>query len=108
MAARTLITAPSTARRGEVIAIRVLIAHPMETGFRPGPDGRVLPRDIIRRFECRYSGEAVFVAELHPSVSANPYLAFHTVAGESGTLEFEWRGDNGFLHVERQQLTVSA
>ena len=104
--ARTLIQAPASARRGEVIAVRATIAHPMETGYRPGADGRVLPRDIIRRFTCRYEGEVVFAAELAPAISANPYLAFHLLATESGTLEFEWQGDNGFSQVERRTLQV--
>ncbi|MBI5277904.1 MAG: thiosulfate oxidation carrier complex protein SoxZ [Burkholderiales bacterium] len=105
--ARTLIHMPATAARGAVIEIRAVIAHPMETGYRPGSDGRVLPRDIIRRFACRYDGETVFSAELHPAISANPYLAFHTVATASGTLEFEWTGDNGFAQVERVKLEVA-
>ena len=48
--ARTLLTVPKAAKRGEVIEIRALIAHPMETGFRANSNGRVEPRDIIRRF----------------------------------------------------------
>ena len=107
MAARTLIQLPTSARRGDVIEVRVLIAHPMETGYRPGADGQVLARDILRRFTCRYNGEAVFGAELHPAISANPYLAFHTLATESGTLEFEWQGDNGFAQTERRSLQVT-
>ena len=105
--ARVLLQVPASARRGEVIELRATIAHPMETGYRPGSDGRPLPRDILRRFTCRYNGEVVFSAELHPALSANPYLAFHTVATESGTLEFEWTGDNGFAQVERRPITVS-
>ena len=106
--ARALITVPKTARRGEVIEIRALIGHPMETGYRPGADGKVLARDIIRRFVCRYNGAQVFGAELHQAISANPYLAFHTVATESGTLEFRWEGDNGFLQTETAALEVTA
>jgi len=105
--ARTLIQLPATARRGEVIEVSALIAHPMETGYRPGTDGRVLPRDIVRRFACRYNGELVLAAELHPAIAANPYLAFHTVATDSGTLEFEWTGDQGFRQVERRPLQVT-
>jgi sulfur-oxidizing protein SoxZ len=106
--ARALIHMPATARKGEVIEIRALIGHPMETGFRPGVDGKVLPRDIIRQFTCRYNGETVFSAELHPAISANPYFAFYTVATESGTLEFSWQGDNGFAQTEKMPITVSA
>ncbi|MBC5766516.1 thiosulfate oxidation carrier complex protein SoxZ [Ramlibacter albus] len=105
--ARVLITLPPNPRKGEVMELRVLIAHVMESGFRPGADGRTLPRDIIRRFSCRYNGETVFSAELSPAISANPYLSFHTVATESGTLEFEWQGDNGFSQVERRALQVA-
>lgn len=104
--ARTLINAPATARRGDVIEIRTLIAHPMETGYRSGPEGRMLPRDIIRRFTCRYDNELVFAADLHPAIAANPYLAFHTVATATGTLVFTWEGDNGFVQTEAHRITV--
>ena len=105
--ARALINMPKTARRGEVIEIRALIGHPMETGYRPGADGVVQQRDIIRQFSVRYNGEQVFAAELHPAISANPYIAFHTVATESGTLEFSWKGDNGFSQTETVAITVA-
>jgi sulfur-oxidizing protein SoxZ len=106
--ARALIHIPANAKRGEIIEIRALIGHSMETGYRVGADGKVLARDIIRSFACRYNGEQVFGAELHQAISANPYIAFFTVATESGTLEFTWQGDNGFAHTEKMNLTVSA
>jgi sulfur-oxidizing protein SoxZ len=105
--ARALINAPTTAKRGEVIEIRATIGHPMETGFRPGDDGKLLPRNIIKRFTCRYNGEAVFSAELFSAISANPYLAFHTVATDSGTLALTWEGDNGFAQTETIKLSVT-
>lgn len=105
--ARTLIHAPTTARKGEVIEIRTLIAHPMETGYRAGSDGRTLPRDIIRRFACRYNGELVFSADLYPAISANPYLAFNVLASASGTISFTWEGDNAFAQTENVNITVS-
>ena len=80
----------------------------METGFRAGEDGKVLPRNIIQTFSCRYNGELVFSAELFSAVSANPYIAFHTVATESGTLVLSWEGDNGFSQAESIQLAVTA
>ncbi|HSC01109.1 MAG TPA: thiosulfate oxidation carrier complex protein SoxZ [Burkholderiaceae bacterium] len=105
--ARTLIHMPTTARKGEVIEIRTLIAHPMETGYRAGADGRTVPRDIIRRFACRYEGELVFSADLYPAISANPFLAFSVTAEASGTLTFTWEGDNGFAQTESAAITVS-
>lgn len=106
--ARTLINAPSTAKRGEVIEVRTTIAHPMETGFRPGEDGKIVPRNIIQTFSCRYNGEPVFSAELFSAVSANPYIAFHVLATDGGTLVLNWEGDNGFSQTETIKLTVTA
>ncbi|HTE15107.1 MAG TPA: thiosulfate oxidation carrier complex protein SoxZ, partial [Burkholderiales bacterium] len=57
-------------------------------------------------FACSYNGVEVFRAELHPSVSANPYIQFTTVATESGTLEFSWSGDNGFSARETVRISV--
>ena len=105
--ARTLLTVPATAKRGEVIEIKTLIAHVMETGFRPDASGQIKPRDLISRFACRYNGELVFSADLYPAVAANPYIAFHTVATESGTISLEWEGDNGFKQTESVTITVT-
>ena len=104
--ARTLINAPRTAKRGEVIEIRATIGHPMETGYRPDDNGKILARDIIKKFSCRYNGELVFSAELFSAVAANPYLAFNTIATDSGTLALTWEGDNGFSQTETLTLTV--
>ena len=68
--ARVLINLPAQARRGEVIEIKTLIAHPMETGYRVGPTGAAIPRDIINRFLCTYNGAEVFRAELFPAIAA--------------------------------------
>lgn len=105
--ARALINVPKTAGAGEVVEIKALIAHPMETGYRPGPGGRLLPRDIIRRFTCTYDGEVVFSADLHPAMAANPYIAFTTTATVTGPLTFTWEGDNGFSQTETATLTVA-
>ena len=105
--ARTLINIPPTAKRGEVIEIRATIGHPMETGFRPGEDGKILPRNIIQRFSCSYNGELIFSAELYSAIAANPYVSFFTTAQTSGTLALTWEGDGGFSQTENVTLTVT-
>jgi sulfur-oxidizing protein SoxZ len=105
--ARVLLQVPATAPKGAVVEIRTLIQHPMETGFRVGASGEVLPRDIIRRFVCTWNGEERFRAELHPAIAANPYLSFTTIATESGMLAFTWEGDNGFAQTETRSITVT-
>jgi sulfur-oxidizing protein SoxZ len=105
--ARVLLNVPRNATRGEVITIRTLIQHVMETGYRPDASGVVAPRDIIRRFTCRYDGEVIFQAELSPAIAANPFLSFSTVATRSGPVEMTWEGDNGFMQTETRELTVT-
>jgi sulfur-oxidizing protein SoxZ len=105
--AKALLFAPATARRGEAIEIRALIAHPMETGHRADSEGRVVPRDTVRRLECRYDGELVFAADLYPAIAANPLVGFHTVATVSGTISVTWTGDKGFAQTESVALVVT-
>jgi sulfur-oxidizing protein SoxZ len=104
--ARALINVPPKAKRGGVIEIKTLISHVMETGFRHSNTGQLVPRDIITQFVCKYNGEEVFRAELFPAMAANPYLTFFTTATDSGTLTFEWIGDNGYAVTETAQITV--
>ncbi len=102
-----LITVPKTAKRGEIIEIRTLVSHNMETGYRRTERGVPIPRDIVRSFSCTYNGVEIFSAELYPAISANPFLSFSTVATESGTLGFHWKGDNGFAVSSSAQITVT-
>src|SRR3989475_365836 len=104
--ARAIVNVPSQAKRGEIIEIKTLAAHPMETGFRRTQLGELIPRDIIRRFVCTYNGEEVFRVELHPGIAANPLLGFTTVATESGTITFRWSGDNGYAVTETAPIRV--
>ena len=106
MAARVIVNLPATAKRGEVIEIRTLAGHDMETGFRRTQTGELVPRDIITRFSCSYNGVEVFGADLHPAIAANPLISFNTVATESGTLEFRWSGDNGFAATQTAAISV--
>jgi sulfur-oxidizing protein SoxZ len=101
-----VVSVPGSVKRGEVIELKALVRHAMETGFRRTQLGAVIPRDIIRQFVCLYNGVEVFRAELHPAVAANPLLTFTTVATESGTLEFRWTGDKGFVVTESAPITV--
>jgi sulfur-oxidizing protein SoxZ len=104
--ARALINVPQKATRGQVIEIKTLISHIMETGFRHDNVGKAIPRNIITSFVARYNGEEIFRADLFPAIAANPFVSFHTVATESGTIEFEWTGDNGFHETGAAKITV--
>ena len=85
---------PTSAKKGEVIEIKTLITHPMETGLRKDADGKSVPRLIVNSLLVTYNGKPVLNAKLEPAVSANPYLAFFLKVDEPGTLKFTWTDDN--------------
>jgi sulfur-oxidizing protein SoxZ len=104
--ARALINVPKTAKRGQVIEIKTLISHIMETGFRRDSVGNLIPRNIITDLVCTYNGEEIFRAGLYPAIAANPFITFFTVATESGTITFKWTGDNGFEETASAKIVV--
>jgi sulfur-oxidizing protein SoxZ len=104
--APSLINVPAKAKRGEVIEIKALMSHIMETGFRRTTAGELIARNIITSFSCRYNGDEVFRADLFPAIAANPFVSFFTVATESGKFDFEWIGDNGFTETASATIAV--
>jgi sulfur-oxidizing protein SoxZ len=104
--AAALINVPKQAKRGDLIEIKALTSHIMETGYRRTAAGDLVPRDIITSFTCRYNGKEIFRADLFPAIAANPFLSFFTVATESGRFEFEWIGDNGYSNTASATITV--
>jgi len=104
--ASALINVPAKAKRGDIIEIKTLMSHIMETGYRHLASGEIVPRDIVTSFACRFNGKEIFRADLFPAIAANPFLTFHAVATESGTLAFTWEGDNGFQMTEEVKIVV--
>ncbi len=98
---------PEKARAGEVIEIRAMVEHPMESGFRLNNVGKPIPREIVESFVCEYDGREVFRATFHPAVSTNPYLVFHVVATRSGEVKFTWRDDRGGIATQAARIAVS-
>ncbi len=118
--ARTIINIPPNPKRGDVIEIRALIQHPMQTGYRPDASGAIIPRDIVRKFTCHFqpsdaklasdntAKELIIEAELFPAIAANPYFAFQMRVVSSGNLIFNWSGDKNFSQTETAAITVAA
>lgn len=99
------ITLPESARRGEVVNVRVIVRHPMERGF-DGPGLTPLPRKILHSMRVTYAGEEVFRMALSSGITANPYVEFTTVALETGDMVFEWQEDGGAIYRREARLVV--
>ncbi|NNU79251.1 thiosulfate oxidation carrier complex protein SoxZ [Halovulum dunhuangense] len=101
------VRAPKTATPGEVVVLKTLISHPMESGQRRDSDGNIIPRSIINRFTCTYGGETVIEMELHGAISTNPYIEFEAKVPASGEFVFTWYDDDGDVYEERAEVTVA-
>ena len=103
---RARVRLPESAKVGDVIEVKTLISHVMETGQRKAGDGTTVPRFIINSFTATFAGVEVFKAELHPAIAANPYLAFFMRVPGPGEFEFTWTDDKGANVSERLKLNV--
>ncbi len=98
---------PATAKKGDVIEVKSLISHDMESGNRKDKEGKVIPRKIIKKFSVKFNGKELMSSDWHPSISANPFQSFWVRATESGTYAFEWTDDDGTVYKAEQAVTVS-
>lgn len=95
------------AKKGDIIEVKTLVSHIMESGQRKDKDGKTIPRKIINKFTCTLNGKPVFSCDLEPAVSANPYIQFKFKAVESGDLKLEWLDDDGTKIEAVEKITVS-
>lgn len=101
------VKAPKEASKDEVITVKTLISHKMESGQRKDKEGNLIPRQIINHFTAKFNGETVFEVDIEPAISANPYLQFNMRAEEPGEFEFIWTDDDGSVYTKKQKLAVS-
>ncbi|MFN0263059.1 thiosulfate oxidation carrier complex protein SoxZ [Tepidamorphus sp. 3E244] len=104
--AKPRVKVPKSADAGEVITIKTLISHKMESGQRKDKDGNVIPRSIINKFTCEFNGNMVFGCDLEPAISANPFFEFTAKVEESGTFKFTWNDDDGSVYETSNEIEV--
>lgn len=97
---------PKQAAAGEVITIKTLISHKMESGQRKDKEGNAIPRSIINRFTCDFNGENVIEVTLEPAISTNPYFEFEAMVPEAGEFTFTWYDDDGSVYDTSKKITI--
>lgn len=104
--AKPRVSMPETAPKGEVIVIKTLVTHPMETGRRKGADGNMVPKNIIQRFEAKFNGKDFLTVDIAPGTSPNPYFEFPFKVTEAGEFTFTWIEDTGEKATETKKIAV--
>jgi len=105
--AKPRVKVPKSAAAGEVITIKTLISHTMESGQRKDSDGNIIPRSIINRFTCDFNGQNVIDITLEPSISTNPYFEFDATVPETGEFKFTWYDDDGSVYEDSKPIEVA-
>ena len=105
--AKPRVKVPKTAAAGDIITIKTLISHRMESGQRKDDDGNTIPRQIINSFACKFNGQQVFSCDIETAIAANPYFKFDARVDESGTFKFTWTDDDGTVTETEQSITVT-
>jgi len=95
------------AKKGDVVEVKALVSHVMETGQRRDAAGNIVPRKILNKFTCTIAGKQVFAADFEPAISANPYIQFKFKAEESGPVVLTWTDDDGSTIVGEETITVT-
>ncbi|GLH76552.1 thiosulfate oxidation carrier complex protein SoxZ [Bradyrhizobium sp. SSBR45G] len=108
MADKPRIKLPKEARKGEIIQIKTLVSHLMESGQRKDAQGKPIPRKIINKFTCEFNDKPVFSCVLEPAISANPYIQFDAKVDEEGTFKFAWTDDDGSVVMAEEKIALKA
>ena len=101
------IKVPKKASAGDIISIKTLVTHKMESGQRKDKEGNVITRMIINKFACEFNGSPVFSTDIDAAISANPFLQFSARVPESGTFKFTWTDDDGSVIEAEKSIAVS-
>lgn len=104
---RPRVKVPRKAAPGDIVEIKTLINHSMESGQRKDQNGDTIPRQIINKFVATFNGTEFFSADLAPAISANPYLSFYAKVQESGEFTFRWHDDDGSVYEESKAIEVA-
>jgi len=97
---------PDKMAAGEVVKIRVLIQHPMDTGYLQDFTGKLVPRNVIRMLTCTLGGQEVFRVEPSSGISANPFFEFYVSATATAEFKMNWVDDKGARGEMSQTLKV--
>lgn len=97
---------PKKASAGDVITIKTLISHPMESGQRKNKAGEIIPRSIINRFTADFNGQNVIDVTIEPAISTNPYFEFEAQVPEAGDFTFTWYDDDGSVYNETKSIAI--
>ena len=94
-------------RPSQMTTVRLLIRHPMETGFRFEVNGSAVTKNVIHTLTALFDGKPVFKATLGSGISADPFLEFQVRTPQSGELLLQWQDDAGETGEAKARISLT-
>ncbi len=95
--------------QGDVADVRVLMAHPMETGQRKDAAGKLVPLHFIQSITAQLNGKTVFTADISQAVSRNPVFAFKVKGAKVGDrLSITWQDNTGDKRTDEMVIRAGS
>ena len=95
--------------QGDVADVRVLMAHPMETGQRKDSAGKLVPLHFIQSITAQLNGKTVFTADISQAVSRNPVFAFKVKGAKAGDkLSITWQDNTGDKRTDEMMIRAGS
>jgi sulfur-oxidizing protein SoxZ len=92
--------------QGDLVNVKVLMSHEMETGQRKDASGQIVPAHFIQTVNAAYNGKTVLSAQWGPAVSKNPFLSFKFKGGaQGGKVEVTWVDNKGDKRTDEAVVT---
>ncbi len=76
---------------GNLLDVKILITHPMETGLRKDAKGQVIPAFFIKELQISLNNTAILRNNWSQAISKNPFLGVKIRNAKQGDhLKLEW------------------
>ncbi len=72
--------------KGEIVEVKVLMSHPMETGHKKDDFGQLIPAHFVQLVTATLNGKPVLEAQWGTGISKNPYLTFRLKGAKVGDI----------------------
>jgi sulfur-oxidizing protein SoxZ len=89
---------PQAIKKDDVIYVRAIIEHPMDTGFFRTADGQPIPAYFINDVSVTYGDDVIAHFEWTSGVSRDPSVTFPLKATRETTVAVTWKDNKGGVY----------
>lgn len=94
--------------QGNILDVKILITHPMETGLRKDAKGQIIPALFIKELTVSLNNTVILKNNWSQAVSKNPFLGIKVRNAKVGDkIKLEWVDNLGARESAEQIITAA-